>query len=1207
MQPSLRMQLRVFLPLVLLAALSAFSCGGGGGNHGAGAGKTGPGAGQDGGSAEVDGAVGGGSDGAPTQIAGDGGPQTVPPPPPNNRALYSFNYGWKFIRMDVTGAEAPTFDDSQWTDVSLPHTFNDVDEFVDWVGFATDTPVMPVYRGLSWYRKHFTVDSSFQDRKIFLEFQGVRDMGTFYVNGTQIGIQEDEISPCGLDITAAVNFGADNVIAVQVNNNDLEKDQTYVPGQVFDWSTTSFYPMYGGLYTDANLIVTDKLHQTLPLYRNLKTSGTYVYATDIDTLARSATVTFEGEIENEYATDQTATFSASLYDWNGNVVWSQTAPAQSVAAGATVTITVTAPITNAHLWAPDFPYLYTARSSVSFGGNVVDVVDNQLGIRSFTFSTADGFQINGHPTWIAGFSPREVMDWSGPGIPQDWMTEYDYLMMKQENAFFVRPMHVAPRMHMVESADRLGLLMTVPAGAGEGCGFMQYWPQHLAVMQNVTIYFRNNPSVTFFEGCNGSLTQQQMLDMKAIRDQWDPHGGRFAGARGTDTDQVPAMEYGSPEDITARSTTIPFWDAENSRQESPRRVWDDYTPSWDPHSNQFVTGGYTKIASPYYMGTLETTAGNYIAEYPLTDYRQNSSEALALCNVLKNWSGYAYSSFVEPLATRTSQGVQAGISKIFFADSDSDGRMKDTEVARVSGTVDGSRLPKEAFYAMTVASSHVPAIAILGHWNYPAGTTKTVYVIANTDQVTLATYDPSGTLIKTYTGAVDTSTGSPSQYAWAFPGVAFQPGMIKAVGTSGSTTVSDQKVTTGPVAALKLTPSTGPLGWFADGADIAMMDFEAVDSNGLRVPTDEANVTFTYTGPGVWIGGYNSGVRQSKFKPNLWTEDGINRVFIRSTTTAGTYTVTASRPGLPSVSASVTSQPFPVDPTGLTQQPSQRYPVTLGPEPTPAGANGSGPVDGGSGTGDDAGPPCTVTLGPNEECRNGLPAPVFEQLPVGFYMDTTEVTESQYAAWLATNPSTSTLPAECQGKTTFQPDATCLTSSLVCTTNCDAHPQVCVDWCDADMYCQALGKQLCGARPDAIAQGETVTFDDWANAELDQFQYACSADGKQEYVYSNTYSPTACNTGCTGAACTTIVVASDSTCQGEQLSAAFPGIFDLNGNVSEWDGVCASADPAAQCHVRGGDMQSDATTGTCEYGTGVAIVNRNVPGPSVGFRCCSSQ
>jgi len=251
--------------------------------------------------------------------------------------------------------------------------------------------------------------------------------------------------------------------------------------------------------------------------------------------------------------------------------------------------------------------------------------------------------------------------------------------------------------------------------------------------------------------------------------------------------------------------------------------------------------------------------------------------------------------------------------------------------------------------------------------------------------------------------------------------------------------------------------------------------------------------------------------------------------------------------------------------------------------------------------------PCAAPLGPNEECRNGLPAPVFEMLPAGFSMDTTEVTRSQYAAWLATTPSTASLPAECAGKTNFAADATCMTNALVCTTSCDAHPQVCVDWCDATMYCQALGKQLCGARPDAIAQGETVGFNDWGNAELDQFEYACSADGKWDYVYADTYDATSCNTGCTGSACHTVEVASMSTCQGPPLTAAFPGVFDLNGNVAEWDGVCESSEVNAPCHVRGGDMKSTATTSACDYGAGVALVARNKPEPSVGFRCCSAQ
>lgn len=560
------------------------------------------------------------------------------------------------------------------------------------------------------------------------------------------------------------------------------------------------------------------------------------------------------------------------------------------------------------------------------------------------------------------------------------------------------------------------------------------------------------------------------------------------------------------------------------------------------------------------------------------------------------------------MTMRTSNGIRIGGSKIFFADSDSDGRMKDSEVARVSGIVDGSRLPKSSYFAMRVAGATQPDIAILGHWNYPAGTTKTVYVIANTDQVTLGTYDPNGTLIKNYTGSVDMQPGSPNHYVWAFPNVAFQPGTIKAVGTAGGTKVTDQKTTAGAVAALRLTPGYGPKGWFADGADIVMVDVEAVDANGLRVPTDEANVTFTHSGAGQWLGGYNSGVRQSKFKDNVWTEAGINRVFVRSSQTAGTFTITANRAGLPPATVTLTSQAFAIDVSGLTQLASQRYDVGLPAEPTPVADDGSSSGSPGKDAGADAtvSPQCTAPLGPNEECRDGLPAPVFMQLPAQFSMDVTEVTRSQYAAWLATSPSTATQAAACQGNTTFQPDATCMNSSLVCAANCNAHPQVCIDWCDAQAYCTALGKQLCGARPDALALGPVV-FTDYQNAEKDQYEYACTADGKTTFVYGNTYDPAACNTGCAPGACHTIAVASNPKCQGQQNTVEFPGVFDLNGNVAEWDGVCASTDPAAQCHVRGGDMQSTATTGTCDYASGTALVARNTPQPTVGFRCCSAQ
>ena len=55
--------------------------------------------------------------------------QTPYAPPASLRVKLNFDLDWKFVRDDVPAAEAPGFDDSAWTAISLPHSFNDVDSF----------------------------------------------------------------------------------------------------------------------------------------------------------------------------------------------------------------------------------------------------------------------------------------------------------------------------------------------------------------------------------------------------------------------------------------------------------------------------------------------------------------------------------------------------------------------------------------------------------------------------------------------------------------------------------------------------------------------------------------------------------------------------------------------------------------------------------------------------------------------------------------------------------------------------------------------------------------------------------------------------------------------------------------------------------------------------------------------------------------------
>ncbi|MGB8450841.1 MAG: discoidin domain-containing protein [Anaerocolumna sp.] len=814
------------------------------------------------------------------------------------REKFCFDYDWKFIKKDVAGAQAIGFDDSAWQDVSLPHTYNDTDHYDTWVTGSGDYG----YAGKTWYRKHFRLDESDSGKKVFIEFEGIRQAGEFYINGTWVGRHENGVGPCGIDITDYVHFGtADNVLAVKVDNSLGYKETA--TGIGYQWDTPPFNPMYGGIVKNVYMHITDKVYQTLPLYSNLGTSGTYVYAVNINPLEKTSDITVEAEIKNDKTTSQTVSLEAVVTDRDGNRVMTKASEAMMIPAGQKADFSVTGSLSGIHMWYPEYPYLYKVYTTLKINGISVDTVETTLGIRKVSFNARDGLLLNSNPLYLKGYAPRSTTEWAAVGMAPNWMEEYDLKLMKESNANFIRPMHTAPKKADVEAADKLGIIYACPAGDGEGDVTGRQWEQRVELMRDITIYFRNNPSVLFYEGGNQFISYDHMTQMKAVRDQWDPHGGRLVGTRSNSDILKPVAEYLATMDNPGTSDTHPVWDAEYSRAEAPRRVWDKYSPP---------SFGYNNIAD----------TANSISEYPVDDFKLNSSEDLARMNVKK---------YNDRWVKRGGQGlssVMVGGAKIIFADSISHGRMINTEVARVTGAVDAVRLPKETYYAMKAAQGVEPEVYILGHWNYPAGTVKNIYVISNCEQVRLVNYDSSGNRIKDY--GLGTRSNN---FEFGFHNVAWQPGKIMAIGYNNGIQVTEQTlVTAGAPAKIKLTPITGPENFRADGSDIAMFDVEVTDSDGNRCPTDEARIDFTCSGEGKFLGGYNSGIENSIFKSYLNTECGINRVFVRATRTAGNFTLTASRSGLQPVSVTVTSVAV-ADTNGLSTVDPQGYTVTLGAEP----------------------------------------------------------------------------------------------------------------------------------------------------------------------------------------------------------------------------------------------------------------------------------
>jgi beta-galactosidase len=829
--------------------------------------------------------------GCPVFAAGDAGYV----PPRSDREKFNFNLDWKFVREDVAGADALAFDDAAWSTVTTPHTWNDVDSYRTIISHSGGD--RGTYKGIGWYRKHFKLLASMQGKRVFIEFEGMRQAGDLYLNGKVIGLYENGITAYGVDVSDVVKFGEANVLAVKVDNRTTYQERA--TSTAFEWNANDFNPDFGGINRHVWLHVMGPIHQTLPLYYGLQTEGVYVHAANFDIAKKTADLTVESQVRNGSNDRATVGLTVVIVDKDGRVAAQFDGDPVDMVAGEKTVVQAVGALKTARWWSVQDPHLYEVYTILKVDGKVVDVEGTTTGFRKAEFKGGvgtGGVHINDVFVYLKGFAQRSADEWAGLGQAYpDWMHDYTAKLMRECHGNYVRWMHVAPQKVDADAMARYGVVQVCPAGDKERDVTGRQWEQRMEVMRIVMIYFRNNPSILFWEAGNTVLSVEHMQQMVDLRKQLDPDDGRVIGTRGNGDDAAntaitPVAEYygvmigqdpktdalSAPDAIfrgysAQRRDRAPLIETEDFRDEGARRYWDAF--------------------SPPYFGFKKGPDDTY----------QYDSESFALAGVKRYWE-YWTNRISNP---DTAHSKWAGYGSIYFTDENADGRQDSSEVARVSGKLDAVRLPKEIYFAHRVMQSEVPDLHILGHWSYPVGgdakkTVKTVYVIANhAEQVELLLNGKS----------IGVKKAAENGYVYSFADVEFVPGTLKAVASAHGKPVAEQALTTvGAPARIKLTSVVGPQGLQADGQDVVLIDVEVVDAKGVRVPTDDARIDFTCAGPGTWRGGYNSGKVNSTNNLYLNTELGINRVAVRAGRTAGVITVTAARSGLQSATITIASK-----------------------------------------------------------------------------------------------------------------------------------------------------------------------------------------------------------------------------------------------------------------------------------------------------------
>ncbi|WP_158027234.1 sugar-binding domain-containing protein [Labilibacter marinus] len=802
--------------------------------------------------------------------------------PLGKRTKYNFNLDWKFIKENPTNAHLVKYDDEDWSSVSCPHTYNDIDTFDD-LSHGHHDGEDNQWRGTVWYRKYFTLPESEKGKKVFIEFEGVRQIADVYINGEYLGKNQTGFIPFGFDLTPYIKFGEENIIAVKANNDRGDHFRDNFP---LVWNHEHWHPTHGGIYRNVFLHTMDPLHITLPLYDNLQTVGTYVYAEDVS--AEHATINVEAEVQNDYAKDKNILLETYVVDSEGRMV-QKGEVRLSLDANEKAILKTSMNIENPKLWYPRNPNMYKVISVLKDENAVLDTYESTLGIRQFEFNKDAGFQINGEHAKLHGWGQKPTNSWAGLGAAlPDWLRDFTYRLMDEAGGNFIRWGHCAGSPAEIAMGDKYGFVTLMPGVAGESEDEGETWDIRIAAFRDMVIYYRNHPSIMIWEGGNWAESAEHYEEILDIINTYDPNGKRLMGNRRADnakcSDKYISIEIGT-EGWEGEYPNLPIIESEYCRDEGPRRVWDKYSRDDNFFNHPNIKRNTYKFAG----------------------------EKFAVRQAEHWWKKMGKKPY------------HSGGANWIFSDGPHGGRCP-TEVTRASGEVDGVRLPKEAFYALKAMWRPEPQVHIVGHWNYSEDTKKTMYVISNCASVKLFVNDE----------LIGVDTVPDNGYVYKFDAVQWKSGSIKAEAfIDGELRTSQVKKTIGEPVVIKLTSITGPNGWRADGSDIALIDVEVVDKDGQRCPLDKGRVDFTISGPAIWRGGYNSGKANSTNNLYLDTEVGINRVAIRSLLESGKVTITAKRDGLKSASIELKSIAVDVK-GGLTTEMPQVFNDPTKNEPLPA-------------------------------------------------------------------------------------------------------------------------------------------------------------------------------------------------------------------------------------------------------------------------------
>jgi beta-galactosidase len=746
----------------------------------------------------------------------------------------SFDQDWLFSRFGLqpdgtsipepAGLEQPTTIDNNWRKLDLPHDWAIEGPFR--VELAGETGKLP-YKGIGWYRKHFTIPAGDADKRIFLDFDGAMAYAQVWLNGNYVGTWPYGYSSFRMDLSPYLIFGRENIVAVRL---DTEKwESRWYPG--------------AGIYRHVWLVKTDPVH--------IGHWGTYVTTPEISDA--EALVKLKITVDNQgktpaRATLQTSVFELGIDDLPGKKVASFNSTQINIEPGKSSDAETQVTLLKPKRWDLDTPNRYLAQTTVSLDGKVVDTFYTPFGIRTLEFTSRKGFLLNRHRVQIQGTCNHHDLGALGAAINTSAL-QRQLSILKEMGCNSLRTSHNPPAPELLELADKTGFLVWDEAfdcwktGKRTWDYNKLYDEWHEADLKAMVHRDRNHPSVFIWSIGNEVMDQQNVEMTKHLADI----------VRAEDPTRPVSNGYNDPDNSREAGAAValdimgvnyffnqqPKWDADPRYSDKP--TVGSETSSCVTSRGEYFFG---KEYQDWQISSYDSAHPDWGCT-PDEQFRTNARFPNLLGEYV--WTGFDYLGEPTPYYSdeinlqnfRNDPGKRAELEQKLKEI----GRKNPPSRSSYFGIIDLAGFPKDRFYLYQAHwRPDYPMAHILPHWNWSErmDSITPVHVYTSGDEAELFLNGKS-------LGRKSKTAGQDFRLAWNE--VVYQPGELKVIAyKNGKEWATDVMKTTGEASKLNLSADRNTIK--SDGVDLAFITVKVQDQEGLTVPRSHPLIRFSIDGPG---------------------------------------------------------------------------------------------------------------------------------------------------------------------------------------------------------------------------------------------------------------------------------------------------------------------------------------------------------------------